>query len=108
DYFVAFSAHLVDSGHGKVVDIDWLQPISSSTINTEHRKTPQGPGDVVDQDIFLSKQHCGPEDGVGNTDLLEVVLYLGFATEVRKRRVGIRISNADVHDATDAGTFGSV
>jgi hypothetical protein len=42
------------------------------------------------------------------TDLLEVILYLGLAAEVGKRRVGIRISNADVHDATNAGALGSI
>ena len=42
------------------------------------------------------------------TDLLEVILYLGLAAEVGKRRVGIRISNADVHDATNASPLGGV
>src|SRR5262249_23108272 len=98
----------VDSGHGKVVDIDWLQSISPGTINTEYGQAPQSPGNVVDQDILLSEQHCRPEDGVRNTDLLKVVLYLCLAAEVGKRRVAIRISNADVDDATNARAFGSV
>ena len=50
--------------------------------HAENREMPQPPCDIVDQYVFLSKQHRWPENAVGKPQRLERRLQLGLAPKI--------------------------
>jgi hypothetical protein len=67
---------------GKIVNIDRLQPIASVPVYAKYRQSPQRPGDIVDQNVFLAEQDRRPKYGMRQASLFDVLLNLSLASEI--------------------------
>src|SRR5439155_10412398 len=65
DVFVAPAK--LDGGAGEIVDVDRLQCVPPVPWDEEEGEPADGPGDVVDQDIGVTKEHGGPQDRVAES-----------------------------------------
>ena len=88
-------ASRVPNGHG-------LHLVAPVARDEEHRHVPQPPGDVVHEDVLRAEDERRADDRVREARLAHDVLRLRLAAEVRERRLGLGVRDADVHDAPHA------
>src|SRR3989304_5114063 len=48
---------------------DGLQPVIARPRDSEYRKPPEKPGDVVDKNVLRSEYHGWPDDSIGQLGL---------------------------------------
>ena len=88
---------------GDVVDVHRLHPAGPAR-DCEHRRAPQEPGDVVDQDLLPAAEHERRADAHGGNRAAQRQLVDGrLGAEVGIGRRDGRPRDRDVHDPLDAG-----
>src|SRR5208337_1059890 len=84
---------------------DWPDRVAAIARDSEHRKMPDEPGDVVDENIFEAKNDRGTHDGVRETRLNHSLFKLSFPTVVTERRLEGWVGDADMDNAPDPGVL---
>src|ERR1051325_8137536 len=83
---------------GHVFARDRLQTEITLAGDSEPRKSPQEPRDVVDQDVACAKDESWPDDRPGKTRLAHHLLGVGLAGVILEMGVLGRIAHRDVDD----------
>ena len=106
--YVAFGGGGFNGEARDIVNVDRLKPVIDASRNEEDGEAAKEPGDVVDEHVFATEDNGGPDDGVGQSGSVDVVLDLSLASEVGEGRGSIGVGDADVDDAPDSGGDGGV
>src|SRR3989339_1983661 len=69
---------------GYVFHKDRLQSIVTISRNGKYRKLCEKPGDIVDKDVLMSKDHRRPNDGIRQIGMDDCLLKDSFSPEIRK------------------------
>ncbi len=82
---------------GQVIHIHRLDAVLPVPHLPEKRKTPQQPGNVINQHIFHPEQHRRAQDGIAQPALHHRLLVGRLAPVIRQARIRRRVGNADMH-----------
>ena len=105
EHSILFLPNSLDNESCHVCYIDWPDAVVAITGNSEHRETVDKPSDVVDENIFETKDDRGPHNGVRETRPNHSLFQLSFPAVVTQRRLKRWVGDADVHNAPDPGVL---
>ena len=84
---------------GKIINVNRSDSVRAIAKNSKDGKTPQYPGDVVDEDVLAAEQNGRPKYRIGQPRISHRPFQACFSSIVFERRVLRGVGNANVHDS---------